>query len=542
MRFAVGRLLLVASVCALALGAAPAGAATWSVTKLHDDNVIGPMFAASCPSPSFCVVGGSDSLVATSSDPTAGPGAWDVFHVGGTVSHEEKEPGEHLVFPGAQIRGFSCPSTSLCVGATYDGRIVSSTDPSGGEGAWSLTPLQGEKEPRIHLTGISCPSPSFCVAVAYGGKVVTSRAPTGDVSAWKLAQLEGSLDLRGVSCPTTSFCAAVGNEGKIAVSTDPGGPASAWSVVGAPGGESSLNGVSCPSPSLCVTGNAGQMISSTDPTGGLGAWHAVLAGSGLPVKGVSCPSPAACAAVDNNADAIVSTDPASGAWDFTNVIAARQSEGITNGMFAISCPATSLCLAAGMYEQIIFSTDAFATEPIEPLRRTRGLRVVITHHPSQRLSRRKHGNRAVFRFHAVGGRAARYVCKLSGRGVRRLGRHAGRRRHPGKGGGAKSGRRSASPSTALRRRPAAHRRRNHHRGHGRSRFLPCSSPARYRVGPGTHVFRVRAIAASGRKSPTTSFHFRVGALTEPQPIGSCPATASDQPPPGWHPHPCVNAR
>ena len=215
---------------------------------------------------------------------------------------------------------------------------------------------------------------------------------------------------------------------------------------------------------------------------------------------------------------------------------------VQNGMFAISCPATTLCLAAGASEQVIFSTDPFASSPIEPLRRTRGLRVVITHHPPKRRSPRRHGVRAVFRFHAVGGRAARYLCKLSGRGVRRLGRHAGKQGRRGKGlhGAASHGAAGAARARAARARQRTTRsRRNHHH---RARFTACRSPARYRVGKGNHVFRVRAIAPNGHRSPPTAYHFRVGPLTEPQPIGSCHATASDQPPPGWHPHPCVNAR
>jgi len=522
----------------------PASAATWSATTLHDDEVSGPLFAASCPSTSFCVVGGSDNLVATSTNPAGGAGAWQVFHPGGRNEIEfEPPPGSKGVsYPGSQVRGISCPVTGLCVGVQLDGTVVSSTNPAGGAAAWQVTPLSGEDEPRIHITGISCPATGFCAAVAYGGKVLSSQAPTGDAAAWQVTQLDSALDFRGVSCPTTSFCAAVDNEGSIVVSTDPGGPPSAWQVVGRPGGTGSLNGISCPTTSLCVTGNAGQMISSTSPTGGLGAWHAVSAGTGLPVKGVSCPTTSACAAVDNNADALVSTDPTSAAWDFTNVIPAPlAAEGAgQNGMFAISCAGTELCLAAGASEQIITSADPFAAEPVsaKPTKRGR-LRVVITRHPAKRVRPARHGTRVAFRFHATGGRAARYMCKLSGRGVHRLGRRAPRGGRPGESASHRGGRRaqatSARPSTSAARLRHRHRRHTH-----KAHFTPCASPARYRVAGGTHSFRVRAIAPGGAKSPITTYHFRVGHLTERQPVGSCPATTSDQPPPGFNPHPCIN--
>lgn len=122
------------------------------------------------------------------------------------------------------------------------------------------------------------------------------------------------------------------------------------------------------------------------------------------------------------------------------------------------------------------------------LRRSKRLRVVITHHPVKRVTpRREKGTRVTFRFRATG-RAARYECKLRGR-----------------------------------------------------RFHTCKSPRRYRVGQGSYAFNVRAIAPGGVKGPPTTFHFRVGRLTEPQPVGSCRPR-----PPGFPPdqpfEPCINTR
>jgi hypothetical protein len=448
----LGVLVLVAAF------SGPAIASTWSVTQLHDDKVQGALFGISCPSPSLCVATGSDSLVATSTNPTGGATAWKVVHPGGKEELEGpgSESGKGVVFPGAQIRGVSCPTPGLCVGASLQGNLFSSTNPTGGAAAWKIVPLGGEREPHIHLTGISCPAPTLCVAVAYGSKIVYSTDPTGERSAWTVVELAEPLDFRGVSCASVSFCVAVDNEGKIAASANPTGPASAWGPAVSPAGLNGLNGIACPSVSLCVTGNAGQIISSTNPTLG-SSWNVVAAGTGLPVKGVSCPLVTACAAVDNNADVIVSTNPTGGAsaWSFTNVIPAPldpktgKVDETTNGMFAISCPTTSLCAAAGQYEQVI-----------------------------------------TFGFHAigVGVKTAHFKCRLSGR-----------------------------------------------------HYRPCRSPRRYRVGKGTHLFRVRAIGTGGIKGPPTSFHFRVGRLTEPQPVGSCRPKPPDFPP-GQPFEPCVNAR
>jgi hypothetical protein len=473
----------------------PASASTWTVTKLKDDQVGGPLFGISCPSTGLCVATGSDSLVATSINPTGGRTAWKVVHPGGAEKGPEElaeeSPGG-VIFPGAQIRGVSCPSTGLCVAATLDGRIFSSTDPTGGSSAWKIVPLGSEKEAHIHMTGISCPSPALCVAVAYGSKVVFSTDPTGDRVAWAVVKLVEPLDFRGVSCPSVSLCVAVDNEGKVVASANPTGPAGAWAPVVSPAGPSGLNGIDCPSVSLCVTGNAGQILTSTNPIT-MSSWQVVAAGTGLPIKGISCPSLMACAAIDNNADAIVSTDPTGGgaAWQFTNVIPAPStSEGTPNGMFAISCPTTSLCAAAGQSEQIITSTDPFVVNPLNALKRSKRFRVVITHHPAKRVSPGKRGTKVVFRFQAVGvgAKAARFRCRLGSR-----------------------------------------------------RFRPCKSPRRYRASAGPHTFRVRAIAPGGVKSPPASFHFRVGRLAEPQPVGSCRHNPPDSPS-GQPFEPCINAR
>src|SRR4051794_15677692 len=75
--------------------------------------------------------------------------------------------------PGALL-GMSCPSASLCVAVDNAGRIVSSTDPTGGAGAWTLA----YAIEAVSLYGVSCPSTSLCVAVASSGDVLTSTDPT----------------------------------------------------------------------------------------------------------------------------------------------------------------------------------------------------------------------------------------------------------------------------------------------------------------------------------------------------------------------------
>ncbi len=474
---------IAVTLALLTLLPATAPAATWSVTDMRDDGVDGHLFAISCPSDDLCVAAGSDTLIATSTNPSGDRTAWRTFHPGGAMEIEVPPGAAGVMFPGAQIRGMSCPTTRLCIGVTFDDRVVSSTDPAGGATAWKIVERSGEKERHTHMTGISCPSPTLCIAVAYGSRIVSSTNPTGDASAWTEVELGDRFDFRGVSCPSVSFCAAVDNEGAIVTSSNPTGPASAWQFVGRPGGPGSLNGISCPSLDLCVTGNAGYMITSTEPARDAGSWTARAAGTGLPVKGVSCPTTSACAAVDNNSDAMVSTDPTGGAaaWPFVNVIPAPSTpDGSQNGMFGISCPSLSLCVGVGAMEQIIFSRDPFARENAkDESRRSKRLRVTITHHPAKRVHPRKGGARATFRFRATT-KPVRFLCRLHGR-----------------------------------------------------RYRKCKSPRRYRLGEGAYSFKVRAIAEGGVKSPPATFNFRVGQLTELPPVGTCRPL-----PPGFKPEPC----
>jgi hypothetical protein len=474
MRFRQGVIVLVGALALTAGCCASASASTWTVRQLDDGPVLANLWGVSCPTTSLCVAVGTNSTVATSTDPLGPGSAWRAVHPEGYANPEAPPgtpPDAKKSYLGNAIRGVSCPSPRLCVAAGPQGNILVSTDPTGPVSAWRIVELGLE---ATRMNAISCPSPALCIAVAYNGKVIASTNPTGDASAWKVDRLTTPLDFLGVSCASASLCVAVDNQGRIAASTDPAGGASAWKMVGAPAGAASLSGVSCPTLALCVTANAGQILTSTDPSGALAAWRVVSAGTGLSVKGMSCPSATACAGVDNNADVLTSTDPTGGpaAWSFENVLpapSAKTGSPDGNGMFGISCPTASLCLAVGTDSKIIASSNPFerdtAKVPIRGSKRRPG--VHITRHPAKRLDPRRGSRRVAFGFRATG-KAKRFKCKLDDR-----------------------------------------------------RFRACESPVRYHVRRGKHVFRVFAIGPSGLRGRRASFHFRVGGLTEPPPAGSC---------------------
>jgi hypothetical protein len=51
------------------------------------------------------------------------------------------------------------------------GKVVTSSNPTGGASAWTLTNL--DVDAFNYLSGVSCPSISVCVAVDRSGNVVT---------------------------------------------------------------------------------------------------------------------------------------------------------------------------------------------------------------------------------------------------------------------------------------------------------------------------------------------------------------------------------
>ena len=446
------------AACALLLSPATAGASSW--TRAQMPGLAGKSFllGVSCPSRSLCVAVGTNNLIASSTNPTGGSGAWDVGYAGeGPWEDSENWPNEDI--SGRGIQAVSCPSAKLCVAVMNQGNIYSTTNPTGPASAWNVADIDGDGR-NTHLFGVSCPTASLCVAVSGKrddeGKIVTSTNPTGGPAAWQQVELGQPFEFRALSCPTPSLCVAVAEDGRIVTSTNPTGGSGAWSIVGSPGGPGSLRAVACAGTAICVSGNeGGNLLTSTNPTGGLSSWKEFDGGGSVQITGASCASASACIAVDNNGDVLSSTNPAGGrsAWAFDNLLPFTQAEG--NALFAASCPTTSLCVVAGARGQTFASEDPFAApaDPPKRHRRVRGrkrprVKIASVQTPFGRQIRNGNG-RVVIRFYARD-RVRRYLCKFDHRPFRR-----------------------------------------------------CRSPKRYPVGVGRHLFQVRGIGVTGLKGPIT---------------------------------------
>jgi hypothetical protein len=69
------------------------------------------------------------------------------------------------------------------------------------------------------IVAVSCTSGPFCVAVDLDGNAWESTDPTGGQAAWTPTLGEAEQALNEISCPTASFCAATGAEGAVIIGT-----------------------------------------------------------------------------------------------------------------------------------------------------------------------------------------------------------------------------------------------------------------------------------------------------------------------------------
>jgi hypothetical protein len=304
--FCPSRLLCVATGDGghLLSSASPAsGAPAWRSTQVGTY----PLTGLSCASPSFCVV-------AVSSFPT------DEI-----LTSRRPSKGIWTMSPGPFLDGISCPTSSLCVG--YEGGdILTSSDPTGGPGAWHLAFSDPAESPQCDKDGYYCPDTisslvcrtiRLCVAVDQVGNVISSADPAGGQSAWRLStpvsgpcqDAEYTCSDFGVSCPSTRFC-LVSDQTAILTSTDPADDV--WKPWRFPNGAPLVFPGSCPSATFCVAvgGPEGglpgypRILVSTDPGVGSVGWR-LSATDRYGVTDISCASPSLCVAVDQSGDVVV---------------------------------------------------------------------------------------------------------------------------------------------------------------------------------------------------------------------------------------------
>jgi hypothetical protein len=227
------------------------GAAAWTEAVIPGT---GDLYSIDCTT-GLCAALDINSQIVTSTNPAGGAGAWDVADVAGTST--------------LALRGISCPSASLCVAVgremhdlgggfkVLENVILTSTNPTGGAGAWMKTYLGFNS----YLSAIDCPTTSFCLAVDEWGQAWSSTNPTGGEGAWSEQVIAGNEFLVDVSCPSATFCAVVDEGGRALTSVNPTGGSEVWATSAIP----TVFNVSCPSSDLCVAAGAGYVVVGKPP-------------------------------------------------------------------------------------------------------------------------------------------------------------------------------------------------------------------------------------------------------------------------------------
>jgi hypothetical protein len=253
------------------------GARAWTRTMGPSGQQLGGL---SCPTASLCV-GFSGNTILTASNPAGGPGAWTAQYSAYGQAPECGKGGPPFNCPvPADISGLYCKSANLCVALDKFGAVLSSTEPTAGSGAWQTRALGSSCYYGTCNDSVSCPSVSFCVAsgsgnYSYESTVFTSINPGGGEWSTDTPNLPARSSppaLSPESCPNAQLCVGINSNGDFLVSTN---PARSWTTGSVKhhdffdpyyGDSVTLGptGVSCPSTSLCISVDAlGNVIAGT---------------------------------------------------------------------------------------------------------------------------------------------------------------------------------------------------------------------------------------------------------------------------------------
>jgi hypothetical protein len=261
----------------------------WSVAAADPGERLGHV---ACPSIALCVAVGNDGQVITSIDPGGRASAWTPTTIDGYNSFTD----------------ISCTGI-LCVAVDDVGQAFASIAPAAG--AWTGADI----DPTAGLVGVSCPSVTLCVAIDSNGYVLSSTDPTGGANAWSVtARLDSNTidnPMQAISCPTIALCVVIEYDGDAIVSTDPTGGVAAWTTTTAdPFGYDSA--LTCQSASLCLASSGDSAIATTaNPAAGQ-PWTDNLitpSVSDAVVTAMSCPTAELCVAVDSIGNVTLGQQP-----------------------------------------------------------------------------------------------------------------------------------------------------------------------------------------------------------------------------------------
>jgi hypothetical protein len=308
------------------------GAGAWQ--RFQPMNVASSVESVSCASASLCVAVGNQGDVLSSTDPTGGPGAWNDVDLG-----------------SQSLVAVSCPTASLCVAVDLQGQAFVATDPTGPASAWQPVQIGGTP------TEVDCPATNLCVVATEEGQVIASTSPTnpGSWFANTVGVGDSNIFATNLSCPTASRCYLTNSHNQILTSTEPGNPAGSWTSTEGTGSYT-IEDLDCPTASFCVAldSSNGRILAASAPLGGAAAWSALTEVGFTPLTGLSCPTTTRCVAVSAGGDVIWTPDPA-GSWNL--VAGVDPPEESLTSLTDVSCPTANLCVAVDQRGHVLTSTD-----------------------------------------------------------------------------------------------------------------------------------------------------------------------------------------
>jgi photosystem II stability/assembly factor-like uncharacterized protein len=193
-------------------------------------------------------------------------------------------------------------------------------------------------------TAASSPWPGLYLPSRAWGATNTFYTTTDGGTDW----VPANSDMLSVACTSSTTCIEVGDGGVIKRTTNSGATWTADTTEF----DQALTQVTCPSSSVCyAAGDRGTVLESSD--GGV-TWSYTPSVDGNPIYGLSCPSTSTCYAVDNYAHVMTTTNGGS-SWTLSSTPVTTPGINVPGsggpnpyaGLFGISCPGTSTCVAVG---------------------------------------------------------------------------------------------------------------------------------------------------------------------------------------------------
>jgi Subtilase family len=321
------------------------------------------------------------------------------FEYGRTTAYGASSGVGSVEEPGQVWESVTAKIAGLEPGQSYHYRLVATAGKSMFHGEdqtftarqWTpqkmTEPYPFEREGKTYdgesrLRGVSCKAASECMAV---GEAVdtypkSEKEPDGwgpiaqkwNGKEWKLESVPlpigervHSGSLRGISCSATNACTAVGSAGPWILAERWSG--TEWQIQGVPEESGTLNGVSCSSSKECVAvGGEGAA-----PLGGAGKaalWNGsswlsetiakVEGATNTELTGISCPAASMCIATgyyenkevyDGSAPVV---HPLTEEWNGTKwsrLSTPTAAGAVSTALEGISCTSTTACTAVGEY-------------------------------------------------------------------------------------------------------------------------------------------------------------------------------------------------